>query len=77
MIEVFPNPYITVTTPPCMLCGQRSEMSVDVNAYRYWSQGELLIQDAFPNLSVENRELLKTGTHPSCWDSMFSDTHDD
>lgn len=76
MLETFPNPFVTVTTLPCFVCGETSEVEVDANAYRYWKNGELLVQDAFPGMSPEQRELLITGTHPSCWDSMFSDEDD-
>lgn len=73
MLEKFPYPFVTVTTPPCFDCGEPSKIEVDSNAYRYWKNGELLIQDAFPGMSAPQRELLKSGTHPSCWERMFAE----
>lgn len=28
-------------------------------------------QEAFPNMSIELREQIISGTHPKCWDEMF------
>jgi hypothetical protein len=35
------------------------------------------IQDAFPDLSVDDRELIKTGIHPWCWDIMMDEEDHD
>jgi hypothetical protein len=31
-----------------------------------------LIQDAFPNLSADDREFIKTGITAESWDAMFN-----
>lgn len=67
------KPQVGVTTPPCMHCGKQSEIWVDNEALGKWIKRELLIQDAFPELTYDQRELLKTGTHPQCWIAMFGD----
>ena len=36
-----------------------------------WTVPGILIQDAFPNLSMEHREFLMTGTTPVEWDEAF------
>ena len=60
----------------CMLCGESSPpMELDEDAYNAWRNGEL-IQRAFPNLTTNERELLMTGTHSSCWDKMFAEEDD-
>jgi hypothetical protein len=61
---------VKITTMPCPECGKTSEMEVDPDALRRWQQGEL-IQNAFPNMTPNERELLVTGTHPACWDKIF------
>lgn len=61
---------IEVQTPKCQVCGVNSKMSVDITSYKSWVNGTL-IQKAFPNLSSDERELLMTGTHSACWESMF------
>jgi hypothetical protein len=60
----------TVITSPCIVCGEKSKMEVSVEQYINWRNGEL-IQVAFPDMSADDRELLKTGTHPECWEKMF------
>jgi hypothetical protein len=41
-----------------------------------WREGEL-IQDVFPDMSVNDREMLITGTHPACWDKLFPGEEED
>ena len=53
-------------TPPCLVCGKRSQLTVESEAFYQWRNGTL-IQDAFPELSFNERELLMTGTHSLCW----------
>jgi hypothetical protein len=66
-----------VTTPPCPCCHKTSELEVEEAEFRLWRAGLIHVQDAFPNMSVDNRELLMTGTHPDCWDAMFGEEEDD
>lgn len=56
-------------------CGKVNEVRVEVEAYNRWQGGEL-IQVVFPDLSAEERELLISGTCPSCWDAMFGEEED-
>ena len=37
---------------------------------KMWDEG-MLIQDAFPFLTADQREFLMTGTPPEVWDAMF------
>jgi len=39
--------------------------------YNSWALGKLFIQDAFPNLSVSDRELIKTGITGEEWLELF------
>lgn len=55
---------------PCPECGRRSEVELDDVAYLVWMNGRH-VQDAFPEMSLEQRELLITGTHPECWEKIF------
>ena len=59
-------------TKPCIRCGESSTMMLDVEKIKRWVDGEY-VQDVWPEMSIDNRELLITGTHPACWDEMFSD----
>jgi hypothetical protein len=60
----------SIITPPCHHCKATSTVEVDENAYASWQAGEL-IQNAFPHMSIADREILKTGIHPQCWDILF------
>jgi hypothetical protein len=36
-----------------------------------YTKGEILIQDAFPNLTPDQREFFKTGYTPEDWARLF------
>lgn len=62
---------ITVTTDPCRQCKVASALVVPREGYEAWRSGAL-IQNVLPTLTVDERELLMTGTHPQCWDELMS-----
>ncbi len=66
---------VTISTPVCMGCSKSSTMKVPLKGFDAWRQGAL-IQDAFPELTTEEREQLKTGIHAPCWDAMFGGLED-
>jgi len=49
--------------------------TLDINVtdaqIEYYAAGAL-IQDAFPNLSADDREFIKTGITAESWDAMFN-----
>jgi hypothetical protein len=50
----------------CPLCGERTNVyGVSVEALMRWKSGEL-IQNCFPNMSVDDREIIMTGIG-KCW----------
>lgn len=56
----------------CPFCGTINLIkNVDFDALVAWKNGAL-IQDVLPNLNPNEREMLKTGICPKCWDDMFS-----
>ncbi len=42
----------------------------------YETVGDMLIQDAFPNLNVEQREFLLSGITPQEWNDTFGEEDD-
>jgi hypothetical protein len=44
---------------------------VDALGYLRWSELGEHIQDALPELDADQRELLMTGTHAHCWQTMW------
>lgn len=62
---------MTVRCKPCPMCGKGSTVEVSEEGFNKWRKGEL-IQNAFPELKSDERELLITGTHSECWDKLFA-----
>lgn len=60
---------IVVQCLPCRVCGETSMVEISEDGYLAWADGEY-IEDAFPTLSADERELLITGTHPECWEVL-------
>jgi hypothetical protein len=74
------NPYTVEARhgliPPCIHCGVGSIVKLDGSEYfAYFNRG-IPVAQAFPTLSLDQRELLITGTHPQCWDALFADEDD-
>lgn len=61
---------IVVESPPCMVCGGRSQLEMTkAQLDRYLAGAH--VQDVFPAWTTSERELVITGTHSACWDKMF------
>lgn len=56
----------------CPMCGRNNVVTVTKKGYGLWRSG-CNIQDAFPNLTPDERELLQTGICPACWDRLFGE----
>jgi hypothetical protein len=63
------NYLVSHNTPACLVCGERSVVQVSASDLAAWKAG-VHIQVVFPDLTADQRELLQTGTHPACWDSL-------
>ena len=62
-----------VITTTCPFCGKLTEIEVDEKTFARYQAGEVLIQDAFPELNASERELLITGMCFDCQDRVFND----
>lgn len=61
----------------CVECTRPSKVEgLQLDAVIAWQQGEF-IQNAFPRLSADDREIMISGTHPTCWDKMFPPEDED
>jgi hypothetical protein len=65
-----------VVTNPCPFCGIMEMVDVPTEGLQRWQGGEL-IQVALPDLSIELRELLISGTHLVCWDLHMGEDDED
>ena len=61
---------IKVRSKPCPRCGQVSTMELDEIAVMKYQAG-MKIQDAFPDLTADQREQLMSGYDQKCWDIDF------
>jgi hypothetical protein len=64
---------ISYVSRACMECGQVSIVEVNADALKAWKSGQIPIEQAFPNMNADEREVLITGTHSECWTKMFGE----
>lgn len=57
----------------CFKCKKLYTIRVPKQNYVQWRDHGILIQRAFPKLSVDLRELLISGICGKCYDDMFKD----
>lgn len=63
----------------CDMDGEICSMALPIGAVEFeqchedWTYGGKLIQNAFPMLSAEQREFVKTGITPEKWNEIFGD----
>lgn len=56
----------------CICCGIKKVYHLRLDRVLAWRSG-MLIQDAFPELSAEDREFLISGLCPKCWNNIFNE----
>jgi len=59
----------------CFVCRQQTVLRLLQDDLAKFQRG-VHVQDAFPYLDANEREMVLTGIHSSCWDSMFTDNGD-
>lgn len=60
----------TYLTQACPVCGSPSNFQLDYDDLRKW-RGGALIQNVWPDMSLDDRETMVSGTHPDCWNELF------
>jgi hypothetical protein len=58
-------------TRTCVVCGKSTIVELDTVKAEKWLRGSGHVQDIFPEMSKDDRELLISGTHPVCWNKLF------
>lgn len=56
----------------CPVCGVVQTLQVKEKDFLRWKSGAR-IQEAFPELSADEREILLSGVCPDCWERMYGD----
>ena len=60
----------------CPFCGHIHEVEVNEIDYLDWGDG-MTVQEAFPYLSANEREMLISGICPTCWEKTFADEEEE
>lgn len=55
----------------CVECRKVIEIEMTFEQYKKWKYKEDLVQNIFPELSKEVREVLISRICPECWEKMF------
>lgn len=58
-------------TVACNVCYELKTVTVTAEGWRAWRREGKFIQDAMPELTPAERELLLSGTCGDCFDAMF------
>ena len=59
----------------CPICGDESKCELDPEKYKRWQAGELC-QNVWPEMSLEDREVLISGTCLDCQKVLFAGPED-
>ena len=68
--------HVKVQCPTCPCCGEHSYLVVKSTDLEKYKSG-MFVQDAFPYLTIEQREMFMTGIHPDCWDKHIAPLSED
>ena len=75
-VENFEPEHTYTFTGPCMVTGEAVSVTVKGSELFAYNRGAK-IQDAFPNLSIGEREFIISGTSQKGWDRMFGGGDDE
>lgn len=62
---------VTVRTGKCIVCGEEGEVKVLAADLDRWKSTGCFVHEAFPEMPPAQREMLISGTHPDCWDTLW------
>jgi hypothetical protein len=60
-------------TNTCIYCGDNITFMMTQSQYKSWKINRNYIQNVFPHLDSATRESMISGTHPQCWDLIFTE----
>ena len=62
----------------CIRCEEEKTVNIDGADYIYWRYNRQdLIQNVFPHLTADERELMISGICGKCYDELFKDDEDE
>lgn len=60
----------------CPICGSFTTVHVSPKKLHMYRSGSTKIQDVFPELTADEREVIQSGICYGCWNEMFPDEED-
>lgn len=57
----------------CPICNKVNVIEINVHNLMLYKSGLGKVQDLFPDLSENERELILTGVCDTCWNALFKD----
>ena len=66
----------TTLSKTCMVCVSDTLIKLSDEAYHLYFIEDNYVQDVWPNLEPDLREIVISGTHPECWNSVFGNEDD-
>lgn len=64
---------VVITTRACVVCSETTNIAVDAVKAQQWRSKSAHVQEIWPHVSADHRELAITGTHPACWTALFGE----
>ena len=61
----------------CPVCNEQHFIPVKFCDYIKWKKDGVYVQDAFPYLNEDEREMLLSGICRKCWDEAMTDDEDE
>lgn len=71
-IQGQPSVFITNS---CIHCKKDNQIRISRADYNRRMRGDFA-QDIWPNLPIDDRELIISGTHSECWNAIFNNHQD-
>ena len=69
---------LTIISKTCPFCSKQAQVTVEKERFIQWKRAGdddpmRFVQNSFPDLTIEQREMLISGTHPECWDKFMGE----
>jgi len=74
--EQIKSPMAT-TIEDCRWCGGHSMVTMTESQFQKWLNKSAFVQEIFPDVPMDQREVMISGTHPECWIEMFGGDEDE
>lgn len=60
-------------TRTCLHCHKDTTFGMTQEQYNLWAVEHNYVQDVFRHVNAQIREIIISGTHPECWNEIFTE----